>query len=251
MNIEDVNQQCKKLKLASLPKALEDQEQTYDIVSVPFLDRLYNLFAYELVSRKNKKINQLIRLSKIKYNVDISQIDFSAERNLSKETVTNLLTGSYIKLGRNIVIQGATGTGKSYLASLFGQVACKQLNTVNYYRVERLLTTLAISRRAGDYDRIMRSLKKVDLLILDDFGMNKYTFEETKDLMELIEDRNELKSIIFVSQLNINEWYQLFSDNTFADAIMDRISNRSTIISLKGDSLRKENKNWKKSDKKL
>lgn len=105
------------------------------------------------------------------------------------------------------------------------------------------MTTLAIGRRAGDYDRIMRSLKKVDLLILDDFGINKYTFEETKDLMELIEDRNELKSIIFVSQININEWYQLFFDNTFADAIMDRISNRSTTISLKGDSLRKENKN--------
>ena len=244
MNIEDVNQQCKKLKLASLPKALEDQENAYDIASIPFLDRLYNLFSYELASRKNKKIDHLIRASKIRYDVDISQIDFSAERNLSKETVTNLLTGGYIKLGRNIVIQGATGTGKTYLASLFGQTACRQLYSVNYYRIERLLTTLAIARKTGDYDRIMRSLKKVDLLILDDFGMNKYTFEETKNLMELIEDRNESKSIIFISQLNISEWYQLFSDNTFADAIMDRISNRSTIISLKGESLRKENKNY-------
>lgn len=180
MNIEDVNQQCKKLKLASLPKALEDQENAYDIASIPFLDRLYNLFSYELASRKNKKINHLIRSSKIRYDVDISQIDFSAERNLSKETVTNLLTGGYIKLGRNIVIQGATGTGKTYLASLFGQTACRQLYSVNYYRIERLLTTLAIARKTGDYDRIMRSLKKVDLLILDDFGMNKYTFEETK-----------------------------------------------------------------------
>lgn len=147
---------------------------------------------------------------------------------MSKKTVTNLLTGGYIKLGRNIVIQGATGTGKTYLAFLFGQTACRQLYSVNYYRIERLLTTLAIARKTGDYDRIMRSLKKVDLLILDDFGMNKYTFEETKNLMELIEDRNESKSIIFISQLNISEWYQLFSDNTFADAIMERISNRST-----------------------
>ena len=99
---------------------------------------------------------------------------------MSKETVTNLLTGGYIKLGRSIVIQGATGTGKTYLASLFGQTACRQLYSVNYYRIERLLTTLAIARKTGDYDRIMRFLKKVDLLILDDFGMNKYTFEETK-----------------------------------------------------------------------
>ena len=162
---------------------------------------------------------------------------------MSKETITNLLTGGYIKLGRNIVIQGATGTGKTYLASLFGQTACRQLYSVNYYRIERLLTTLAIARKTGEYDKIMRSLKKVDLLILDAFGMNKYTFEETKNLMELIEDRNKSKPIIFISQLNISEWYQLFSDNTFADAIMDRISNRSTIISLKGESLRKENKN--------
>ena len=239
MSYEIVKDQCKKLKLASLPEALESQKTIDNIESIPFIDRLSNLFDYELTSRKTKRIKSLIRNSKMKYDCDLSTIDFSDSRGLSRQQIANLLTGSYLNLGKNIVIEGATGTGKTYLGCAFGTHACRQLKSVLYLRTERLLTNLSVGKKTGDYEKLMRSLKRIDLLILDDFGMSRNTFEQTKDLMEFIEDRNESRSTIFLSQLASKDWYQLFSDETFADAIMDRIINNSTFIHLKGDSMRK------------
>ncbi len=239
MSYEIVKDQCKKLKLASLPEALESQKTIDNIESIPFIERLSNLFDYELTSRKTKRIKSLIKNSKMKYDCDLSTIDFADSRGLSRQQIANLMTGSYLNLGKNIVIEGATGTGKTYLASAFGTQACRQLKSVLYLRTERLLTNLSVGKKTGDYEKLMRSLKRIDLLILDDFGMSRYTFEQTKDLMEFIEDRNESRSTIFLSQLASKDWYQLFSDETFADAIMDRIINNSTFIHLKGDSMRK------------
>ena len=199
-----------KIEVSIIAGSFRKSKNVDNIESIPFIERLSNLFDYELTSRKTKRIKSLIKNSKMKYDCDLSGIDFSDSRGLSKQQIANLMTGSYLNLGKNIVIEGATGTGKTYLGCAFGTQACRQLKSVLYLRTERLLTNLLVGKKTGDYEKLMRSLKRIDLLILDDFGMSRYTFEQTKDLMEFIEDRNESRSTIFFVAISLERMVSTF-----------------------------------------
>ena len=153
--------------------------------------------------------------------------------------ILNLSSNGYVVNKKNVIVVGATGTGKTYLGCTLGIQACRSMHSVKYVRVPRLLTDLAMVKETMDYRKAMNSLKRTELLILDDFGMSPMSLDETKDFLEIIEDRYQVCSTIILSQLPISDWYQVFKDQTYADAIMDRLFSSSNKIELKGESLRK------------
>ena len=238
MTIEDIKQQCKQLHLPTVYAVIAEQESIPESNSLSFIDRVGLIFERELVDRQEKKINRFIKSAGFKYLPELSSIIYKAERNLSKDLVLNLASGGYITNKNNVIVVGATGTGKTYLGCTFGVQACRQMYSVKYIRVPRLLTDLAMVKDTFDYRKIMNNLKRTEVLILDDFGMSPMSLDETKDFLEIIEDRYQSCSTIILSQLPISDWYQVFKDRTYADAIMDRLFSSSTRIELKGDSLR-------------
>ena len=239
MNIETIKEQCKLLHLPTVYSVIAEQESIPESNELSFIDRIGLIFERELIDRQEKKINRLIKSAGFKYQPEINSIIYKADRNLSKDMVFNLISGGYIANRNNIIIVGATGTGKTYLGCTLGVQACRGSHSVKYIRVPRLFTDLAMVKDTLDYRRAMNNLKKTDLLILDDFGMSPMSLDETKDFLEIIEDRYQASSTIILSQLPISDWYQVFKDRTYADAIMDRLFSSSTKIELKGDSLRK------------
>lgn len=239
MTIEEIRLQCKSLRLPTVCAAIAEQEAHPESNSLPFVDRIGLIFERELVDRQNKKVERLIKSAGFKYRPEMGSIVYSAERNLSKDAVLNLAGGGYIAGRNNVIIVGATGTGKTYLGCALGVQACRGMHSVRYIRVQRLFTDLAMTRDTPDYRKAMNALKKTDVLILDDFGMGQMTMDETKDFLEVIEDRYQTASTIILSQLPISDWYQVFKDRTYADAIMDRLYSSSAKIELKGESMRR------------
>ena len=146
--------------------------------------------------------------------------------------IVNLASCTWIINGKNLVVSGATGTGKTYLVSALGYRTCMFNYKVGYIRVPRLMLDINISKTDGSYNKLMNKYKAFDLLILDDFGLVKMTATETRDFLELIEDRNTIKSCIIISQLPITNWYDIFFDPTLAEAIIDRIQSNSYKIEL-------------------
>ena len=239
MTIEDIKRQCKLLRLPAVAVAVAEQESTAEANSLPFIDRIGLAFERELVDRQDKKIGRLIKSAGFKYQPEIGSIAYNADRNLSRDLVLNLSSGGYITGRKNVIIVGATGTGKTYLGCALGMQACRQSRSVRYVRLPRLFTDLAMARDTLDYRKAMNGLKKTELLILDDFGMSPMSLDETKDFLEIVEDRYQASSTIILSQLPISDWYQVFKDRTYADAIMDRLYSSSAKIELKGESMRR------------
>ena len=240
MTIEEIKSQCKKLHIPTVYAAIAEQEAIPESNQLSFIDRIGLIFERELVDRQNKKIARLIKGAFFKYQPEINSLIYGADRNLSKDMILNLISGGYIVNKKNIIIVGATGTGKTYLGCAIGMQACRSMHSVKYIRIPRLFADLAMIKDTIEYRKAMDRIKKTDVLILDDFGMSQMSLEETKDFLEIVEDRYQTSSTIILSQLPISDWYQLFKDRTYADAIMDRLFSSSTKIELQGESLRKD-----------
>ena len=237
MNQENIKK-LKQLNLSNMASYYNDYNDANEFMGLDFDSKLAILLDYEINARHNKKIALLAKKANFKIKPDLTTIDYSPERNLNRETISNLASGVWISQGKNLVVSGATGTGKTYLVSALGYRACMQNYKVAYIRVTRLMLDINISKADGSYNKLMNKYKNVDLLILDDFGLAKMTASETRDFLELIEDRNTIKSCIIISQLPITNWYDIFFDPTLAEAIMDRIQSNSYKIQLKGPSKR-------------
>ena len=237
MNQENIKKLIQ-LNLSNMASYYNDYNDANEFMGLDFDSKLAILLDYEINARHNKKIALLAKKANFKIKPDLTTIDYSPERNLNRETISNLASGVWISQGKNLVVSGATGTGKTYLVSALGYRACMQNYKVAYIRVPRLMLDINISKADGSYNKLMNKYKNVDLLILDDFGLAKMTASETRDFLELIEDRNTIKSCIIISQLPITNWYDIFFDPTLAEAIMDRIQSNSYKIQLKGPSKR-------------
>ena len=153
--------------------------------------------------------------------------------------MAGLLTGNYLRLHQNVLITGPTGCGKTYVACALGEQACQQHMQVRYYRVGRLLEELNAARADGSYQRLLLTLAKQELLLLDDWGLEKLSARQAADLLEVIEDRYQQGSTVIASQLPVSEWHQMVSNPTVADALLDRLLHHSHRIELKGESMRK------------
>ena len=154
--------------------------------------------------------------------------------------VNQLATGEYINQGQAVLITGATGCGKSFLASALGHHACAQGYKVAYYNLQKLLIKTKMARVDGSIYKLLEQISKTDLLVIDDFGLTHLEYQQQMDLMEIIEDRHAKKSTIIASQLPVASWYDVIGEETIADAILDRLVHSSFRIELKGDSLRKK-----------
>lgn len=237
--IEQTISKMQTLRLSRMAECYNNQQSNPNINELSFDERIAILIEYELDERKSKKINNLIRKANFKLKARLEDIDYNPNRNLQKSQIATFSECRWINNGHNLIITGQTGTGKTYLSCALGIRACFYEKNVHYVRLPRLLTDIAISKGDGSYNKIMNKLKKCDLLIFDDFGLTKFNLQETRDFLELIEDRNSVKACIFISQIPVSKWYELFTDPTLADAIMDRLVNNSYQIEIKGPSMRK------------
>jgi DNA replication protein DnaC len=214
-----------------------DSNQHHDITH----DELINiLIQSEWEERENKKISRHLRLAKFRYGASIEELNFTSNRGLDKTQVMRLADTDFITRKENILITGATGVGKSYLASALGHQACQSGHKTLYFNTQKLFSRLKMLKADGSYSREISKIEKYDLLILDDFGLAPLDNVARMFLLEIIEDRHGRKSTIISSQLPVSKWYEVIGESTVADAILDRMVHTAHRIELKGESLRKQ-----------
>jgi DNA replication protein DnaC len=240
----------KALRLFGMVKALENQLNQPQIENMSFEERLSLMVDKEISDRENRKLQTRLRNAFLKQEASVENIDYRASRGIDKKLLLTLANCQWIKMQRNILIVGATGTGKTYLACALAHKACLEGSSVYYSRLPRLLPELALARGDGSYNKKMKQLLKAEVLILDDWGLAPLTDEQRRDLLEVIDDRHEKCSTIVTSQLPIKLWHDAIGDKTLADAILDRLMHNAYRLELKGDSMRKSRAdNLNKEDK--
>ena len=231
-----------KLKLEAFYIAFLEQETQPAYSELPFSKRVQMLLEAEELCRDNKKIQRLLKQAKLhEKGANISEINFLSQRNLDKGVVLDLAGGNYLKYFRNIILTGPTGVGKSYIAQAYANKAITMGYSALYLRVPRLMQHLQAIRGDEEYLKYLARLKKVNLLILDDFGVSPLKAAEARDLLEIVEDRVNQSSLIVTSQLDIKDWHGYLHNATIADAILDRIVHNAYKIKIEGGSQRKEN----------
>jgi DNA replication protein DnaC len=239
MNTQNTLDQLNQLKLKGMAQAYQG------LMAMPVHDQLTlhqaiaRLTEAELQSRAEQKTQMYLRLSKLRYNALIEQVHCSGARNFTREQLSVLADCSFINRAENILITGATGCGKSYLACALGRQACILGYKVLYFGMTRLLEKISQVRLDGTYVKMLNQIEKVQLIILDDFGLHPMDNNVKLALLQMLEDRYGKRSIIITSQLPVNNWYEYLSEPTLADAIMDRLSANAHRIELQGESLRK------------
>lgn len=194
---------------------------------------------YEWEDRQNKKTARLLKLSSFRQQATLAEVDFLTARNLDKNMFNRLGTLDFITKRENIIITGASGVGKSYLAQALGHQACMSNLKVLYTNTSRLFNKLKLAKVDGSYLKELHKLNSTNLLILDDFGLQSFDNFAREALMDIIDDRFNKSSTIVVSQIPVSVWYEIIGEGTIADAILDRLVNSSHRIDLKGESLRK------------
>jgi len=203
-------------------------------------DELINmLIQAEWEDRQTRKLNRYIKSAKFRYQACIEEIDYHANRNLDKTQFLRLADCSFITQKKNILVTGPTGVGKSFITSALGHQACVRGYKTTYLNTQKLFARLRMSKADGTYLKEIDKIERIDLVIIDDFGLQPLDNQNRMALLEIIEDRYERKSTIISSQLPVNKWYDIIGEGTVADAILDRLINGSFRIELKGESLRK------------
>jgi len=200
------------------------------------------LVEHEWEHRHHQKVQRLLKQSAFKQEATIENIDYATQRNLDKNMFQRLTSLDFLKRNENIIITGASGLGKSYLAQAIGHQVCINTQKSTYEITSRLFNRFKLAKADGTYIRELKKLQRVDLLILDDFGLQSFDNQARETLMDIIEDRHEKASTIIASQLPVSVWYDIIGEGTIADAILDRVVNSSHRIDLKGESLRKRKK---------
>jgi DNA replication protein DnaC len=227
------------LRLSGMAKALAEQAQTPDIQALTFEERLGLLVDRELTERHNRQTSSRLRRACLKQTAVAEDIDYRHPRGLDRTLFRRLLTGDWVRGHQNVLITGPTGVGKTYLACALADAACRQGFTALYQRLPRLFEELAIARADGRYLKLMAALAKVDVLVLDDWGLAVLDGERRRDLLEILDERYQTRSTLVTSQLPVAHWHDALGDPTLADAILDRLVHQAHALALAGESLRK------------
>jgi DNA replication protein DnaC len=242
MNTSETLQTMKELRLYGMYETYDNHLKSINSSDISADELIGLLIDTENTYRENRKTERLLKNAKFRYNATMEEIDYSASRQLDKSQILRLFSCDYIKKGENIIITGATGSGKSYIASALGNKACEKGYKVMYYNLMKLMEKMkmleADLRDVKEKERISRH----DLLILDDFGLKELNTKERLLLLEILEDRHGIRSTIITSQLPVDKWYEMIGDSTIADAILDRLIHSSRRIEIKGESKRKKSK---------
>lgn len=230
------------LRLSGMAKALEEQDGSPQYERLDFLDRLALLVDRESAERDSTRLRLRLKQAKLRLTATIEDVDFRHPRGLDKSLVLSLAGCRWIREHHNVIITGPTGVGKSYLACALAHKACRQGFRALYLRAPRLFDDLALARADGRYRRVLAAYARIDLLVIDDWGLASLTEEQRRDVLEILEDRHDLRSTLIASQLPIEKWHKVIGDPTLGDAILDRLVHNAHKLTLKGDSLRKKRK---------
>jgi DNA replication protein DnaC len=227
------------LGLAGMARALEEQRKQPDIEALAFEERLGLMIDREAIERENRRLVTRLKFAGLRQNAIVEDINFKAARGLDRALFQKLIAGDWINRKQNLIIIGPTGIGKSWIACALGHKACRDDRAVLYQRVPRLFDALALARGDGRHARLLRGLARVELLILDDWGLTTLTPDQARDLLEIVDDRHGRGSTIVTSQLPVEHWHETIGNPTVADAILDRLVHNAHRLMLTGDSLRK------------
>jgi DNA replication protein DnaC len=228
------------LRLHALSRAWQDQTEDPSIHDLAFDERMALLVEAEWLDRQNKRLARALKEAKFRISsACIEDIEFAAERKLDRKKIRELSSCQWIENHQNVVIIGKTGVGKSYLACALAQQACRKGYRAMYRRTPRLFDELRIAHADGTYPRLLARFARMDVLVIDDWGLAPPKDMERRDLLEIMEDRYDLRSTIWTSQLPIDTWHDHMGDPTVADAICDRLLHNAHRIVLKGPSRRK------------
>ena len=237
MKIETQLGQLRLHGMSSSWQALLETKRHHELT---LTDGLEILLQAEVQNRENKRFERLKKSARFRYQASVEELHMDASRGLDKEIISTLATGEYISKGESILITGATGCGKSFIASALGHHACAQGYKVAYFNVQKLLLRTKMARVEGTIYKVLEKIAKTNLLILDDFGLIHLEKQQQLDLMEIIEDRHGKTATIISSQLPVASWFDVIGEATIADAILDRLVHTSYRIELKGESMRKK-----------
>jgi DNA replication protein DnaC len=233
--------QLKNLKLSGMTQAFSEQLEQPPLQDLSFEERFALIVDREVLYRSNRRVANLLRNAKLKQQAMAENIDYHHQRNLDKNKFATLLSCNFIYKRHNLLITGSSGCGKSYLACAIGHQACRFGLSVRYLSLPRFLEEIIIAHADGSYSKLLNQILKIDLLLLDDFGLVPNLIpEQRRDLFNIVDDRHQTKSTIITSQLPVKNWHDYIGEPTIADAILDRLLENSHRIELKGPSLRKE-----------
>lgn len=226
------------LRLKGMLRSWEALAETRRIQELSFTDGMEMLLQAEEDERRNSRFERLLKNAKFRYQASLEELNYDPSRELDKSLITELATCQYIANGESVVVTGSTGCGKSWLVSALGHHACSHGYDVTYFNTQKFMLRIKMARLEGTILRFFDKIAKTSLFILDDFGLTHLEQQQQFDLMEIIEDRHGKKSTIIASQLPIASWYDVISEATIADGIVDRLVHTSYRIELKGSSLR-------------
>lgn len=228
------------LKLTGMLRALQEQDSIPDIRTMPFEERLGLMVDREMTERDNRRMQTRLRAAKLKQNSALEDIDFKTSRGLDRSLIMKLAGCEWVAEHLNVLITGATGLGKTYLACALAHKACREGYSSYYVKLTRLFQELDIGRADGRYAKMMRQFAKADVLVMDELGLAMLTDQHRRDLLEILDDRYNLRATIIISQLPLAHWHEAIGDPTLADAILDRVVHNAYKINLSGKTMRKE-----------
>jgi DNA replication protein DnaC len=227
------------LGLSGMAKAFDEQRRQPDIAALSFEERLGLMIDREAAERDTKRLSSRLKFAGLRQNAAVEDIDLRCARGIDRTLLQRLIAGEWIARRQNLIIAGPAGIGKSFIACALGQKACRDGHSVLYQRLSRQFDALALARGDGRHARLLKTLARVDLLILDDWGLTPLTLEQSRDLLEIADDRHERGSTIITSQMPVEHWHQMIPNPTIADAILDRLIHNAHRLHLDGPSMRK------------
>lgn len=239
MNNQNTIEKMKQMRLTAMAETYHNSLQNNMHKDYTIDQYIALMVDQEWDYRHNKRIKNLIATAGFRYPASIQDVDYTAIRSLDKTTFERLALLDFIKKGENVIITGATGTGKSYLAQALGHNACLMQHKTMYCNFARLMDQLKLSKLEGTYLKLLKKIEKMDLLILDDFGLTAFDDQARNALMDIVEMNYDRSSIIIAAQIPVKCWHETIGEGTIADAILDRLVHSSHRIDLTGESMRK------------
>lgn len=229
------------LGLTGMAKALEEQRRSPDLDALSFEERVGLLVDREAAERDTKRLTARLKFAALRQSACVEDVDWRTPRGIDRAVFAKLIAGDWIDRNENLLVTGATGLGKSWIACALGHKACRDNRSVQYHRVPRLFEALALARGDGRYGRLLKTIGRIQLLILDDWGLSALNPPERRDLLEILDDRHGRASTIVTSQIPVEHWHDIIGDPTLGDAILDRLVHNAHRLQLTGESMRKHN----------